>query len=172
MPLWVQPGRGGPGSFLFPVARDRLDGGLPAQQQEGGPREHTPLPRPSPRGLPGPSRLAVVLSPPLGSPPPPPPASGRARHRASGRTQAPGAGPRLGEPGRPLSWKTFWLFVYIAALPATWLSPRAANSGPATPSAPPAAALTIWWWWWLLGMLVSWKNVLRAVCGQTAAGGG
>lgn len=21
----------------------------------------------------------------------------------------------------------------------------------------------IWWWWWPLGMLVSWKNVLRAV---------
>lgn len=23
--------------------------------------------------------------------------------------------------------------------------------------------ICIWWWWWLLGMLVSWKNVLRAV---------
>lgn len=92
MPLWVQPGRGGPGSFLFPVARDRLDGGLPAQQQEGGPHEHTPLPRPSPRGLPGPSRLAVVLSPPLGSPPPPPPGLGEG--------PAQGVGPDAGAGGR------------------------------------------------------------------------
>lgn len=23
--------------------------------------------------------------------------------------------------------------------------------------------LTIWWWWWVLGMLVSWKNALKAV---------
>lgn len=42
---------------------------------------------------------------------------------------------------------------------------RRADSGPGPRPCPPP--LTIWWWWWLLGMLVSWKNVLSAVCGQT-----
>lgn len=122
----------------------------------------------------------------------------RARHRPEVEgTAAPETGPRSWPsqpaPGAALSWKTFWLFVYIAARrsPATWLSPPAADSGPRpAPSAPrglragedaPAARpparrrphpLTIWWWWWLLGMLVSWKNVLRAVCGQTQRQGG
>lgn len=109
----------------------------------------------------------------LGSPRPPLPAPLCGAHSASdpgsgGDAAAPRSEPHAG--GRPgpeaaLSWKTFWLFVYIggAALPATWLSPRA-DSAP--------AALTICGWWWLLGMLVSWKNVLSAVCGQARRQGG
>lgn len=68
----------------------------------------------------------------------------RAPHRPEVEdTAAPEAGPRSWPsqpaPGAALSWKTFWLFVYIAARrsPATWLSPPAADSGPRpAPSAP------------------------------------
>lgn len=148
-------------------------------------------PRGSSFGLPVPPDDPLPSEPPPHSRPPGPRPRGARPAQARGRgTDAQEAGPRSWAsqpaPGAALSWKTFWLFVYIAARrsPATWLSPPAADSGPRpAPSAPgglragvraraaPArrhpAPLTIWWWWWPLGMLLSWKNVLRAVCGQT-----